>query len=78
MQNRATCVQVSLRYTRLGTRFFGLGVGGLVATWRQDLPPAAGGLGYADWVHHVSEADWAATECNVSAEMGATLLSAVS
>lgn len=43
---------VNLLYTRQGSRFLGLGQGGLVSTWRQDLPPDSSGLGYADWVHH--------------------------
>ncbi|KAF5837390.1 hypothetical protein DUNSADRAFT_4438 [Dunaliella salina] len=45
-------LQVNLLYTRQGSRFLGLGKEGLVATWRQDLPPDSSGLGYADWVHH--------------------------
>ncbi len=45
--------QACVRYSPSGARFGGLGSGGLVAVWRQDQPPGAGGLVYADWVHHV-------------------------
>jgi len=41
-----------LRYTRVGSRFVGVGEGGVVACWRQDLAPGPGGVGYADWAHH--------------------------
>lgn len=34
-----------LLYTRQGSRFLGLGDGGLVATWRQDIPPDGSGFG---------------------------------
>ena len=43
---------VALDYSRTGSHFAGLGEGGLVAVWRQDRI-GAGGIGYADWAHHV-------------------------
>lgn len=46
--------QARVVYARSGTRFAGVGEGGVVALWRQDLAPSARGLGFADWVHHVS------------------------
>lgn len=49
------CAQARLRYARAGSRFVGVGEGGLVACWRQDLAPGVGGVGYADWAHHVRE-----------------------
>ncbi len=38
-----------------GGRFAGIGEGGTVALWRTDVL-GLGGLGYADWTHHVSGA----------------------
>ena len=43
----------AIRYSRSGTRFGAVGEGGLVAIWRPDMASSAG-IGYADWVHHVS------------------------
>lgn len=46
----------ALRYSSPGGgRFVGIGEGGLVAMWRADVS-GPGGLGYADWTHHVSGA----------------------
>eukprot|EP00798_Chlamydomonas_sp_ICE-L_P019170 gene19170-25779_t len=46
---------VRIRYSRTGSRFAGIGEGGLVALWRPEVEPfGSGGLRYADWTHHGS------------------------
>jgi hypothetical protein len=41
----------SIAHSRCGTRFAGVGHGGLVAVWSEDVR-GQGGIGYASWTHH--------------------------